>query len=170
MATTALFVVLGIRIAYTSAMPHMDSTYVNQAILRLKKIPDDATPKWGKLRKDSLICHLIWALKHSMDRSKQVPIMSNFFTAKIIAPLVLNGIVPIPKNVKLPKSVRNGGATMQEPGDMETLQALLEEYIALVQADELKTAHHPAFGDIGVDGWDKMHVRHFEHHFKQFGV
>ena len=35
---------------------------------------------------------------------------------------------------------------------------------------ELVTGLHPVFGDIGVDGWDRLHVRHFEHHFTQFGV
>ncbi|MBI4558849.1 MAG: DUF1569 domain-containing protein [Candidatus Hydrogenedentes bacterium] len=27
---------------------------------------------------------------------------------------------------------------------------------------------HPYFGDIGIDGWSKLHVRHFEHHLRQF--
>lgn len=151
-------------------MHHLDSAYIAEIVSRLETIPDDAQPKWGQLRKDTLICHLIWTMRHAMGRSKQVPYIGNFITTRLVAPLILNGIIPIPKNLKMPRHVQNSGATMQEPGDLETLHALLEEYVLLVQADELKPAQHPAFGNIGVDGWDKLHVRHFEHHFKQFGV
>jgi hypothetical protein len=151
-------------------MKHMDGQYIKEVIERLKRIPDDAKPKWGTLDKAGVIRHLIWVIHHSMGRSKQMPYLGNFITVHLVAPLVLNGFIPIPKNVKAPKHVVAAGATLQDPGDLETLQALLEEYISLVQADELKPSFHPAFGYIGVDGWDKMHVLHFEHHLKQFGV
>ena len=51
-----------------------------------------------------------------------------------------------------------------------SLAALLDEYLALVQSGELKTGLHPVFGDIGIDGWARVHVLHFEHHCRQFGL
>ena len=54
--------------------------------------------------------------------------------------------------------------------DTETLHAVLETYLELVQAGELVPRAHPVFGDIGVDGWANLHIAHFEHHLKQFGV
>lgn len=151
-------------------MPHMDNDFVVEIMARLKRIPANAKPKWGTLDRQGLVEHFIWTLRHSMGRSKTVPYMGNWVSKWIFAPLVLNGIVPIPKNIQFPKWLKETGFNGREPGDEETLHALLEEYLNLVQADELTPNLHPAFGDIGVDGWDKLHVRHFEHHFKQFGV
>lgn len=151
-------------------MRHLDGDYVEELMTRLKRIPHDAKPAWGTLDRQGLVEHFIWVLRHSMGRSTTVPHLGNWATRWFLAPLVLNGWVPIPKNVKFPKWLRKTGFDGREPGDEETLHALLEEYLNLVQADELRPAKHPVFGDIGVDGWDRMHVRHFEHHFRQFGV
>ncbi len=89
-------------------------------------------------------------------------------TRRVAGPLILQGLLPIPKNVRAPRrAVPTSGIHLQD--DLETLQALLEEYLQLVQADELTCPPHPLFGDIGVDGWARFHVVHFEHHLRQFG-
>jgi hypothetical protein len=149
-------------------MQHLDNDYVEELVERLYAIPGDAVPKWGKLRKDALIRHLIWALRHSMGRSQKVPYVGNWFTEKVVGPVIIHGWVPMPHNIQLPRHLRDSGVVPEEPGDLETFHAMLEEYLNLVQADELTPARHPAFGEIGVDGWDRVHVLHFEHHLKQF--
>ena len=151
-------------------MQHFDGDYVSQLMTRLRAIPGDAVPKWGQLRRDTLIEHLTWALKHAMGRSRQIPFYGNFLTTRIVGPLFIAGFLPIPRNMKFPAKVMSQGATLREPGDLESFGALAEEYLALVQAGELDPAPHQAFGHIGVDGWDQVHVRHFEHHLRQFGV
>lgn len=151
-------------------MQHFDADYADDVIRRLEAIPDDTTPRWGRLRKPELIEHLIWTVQHSMGRSHQMKFMGNWFTRKVVAPIILRGFVRMPKNLRLPKRLETRGVTLREPGDIETLANLLDEYITLVQADELRTAMHPVFGDIGIEGWDRLHVLHFEHHLRQFGV
>lgn len=147
-------------------MAHFDNDFVERIIQRLDSIPPDHTPHWGQLRKDSLIEHLIWAVRHSMSKSTRVPFMGNWFTVNILGPLYLRGFVPTPKNLQF----KGSQTALRETGDLETLHALLEEYLNLVQADELHPGTHPLFGEIGVDGWDRLHLIHFEHHCKQFGV
>jgi hypothetical protein len=151
-------------------MRHLDSDYLLEIIARIERIPPGATPRWGALRRHTLIEHLIWIVRHSMGRSQQMPFFGNWFTCQLLAPLILNGLLPIPRNVRYPERLIAEGVTGRETGDLETLQALLEEYLDLVQAGELEPAPHPLFGNIGIDGWERMHVRHFEHHLKQFGV
>ncbi len=151
-------------------MQHLDSDYAERLLRRLGRIPADAAPKWGRLRKDTLIEHLIWVLLHSMGRSPQMTFTGNWLTTRILGPAILGGWLPIPKNLPIPAKLAAAGVTLREPGGMDTLRELLEEYLNLVQADELAPAPHPLFGDIGVDGWDRLHVRHFEHHLRQFGV
>lgn len=151
-------------------MRHLDADCIAEFIGRLGTILPDAAPKWGKLRRDTLMEHLVWAVRHSMGRSKQVPFFGNWLTVRVAGPLYLRGLIPTPKNAQFPKRLVEQGVTGREPGDLDTLHALLLEYVNLVQADELSPAPHPLFGAIGVDDWDRMHVRHFEHHLRQFGV
>lgn len=145
-------------------MPAFDHDYVEDLIARLSSIPADAKPAWGTLDRDRLIAHLITTVRYSMGRLGTLPDRGNWFTKRILAPLIINGIVPIKKNVKVPGATPR--ATSRD--DLETLHALLEEYLQLVQADELTPPPHPFFGDLGVDGWAKMHLAHFKHHLRQF--
>ena len=151
-------------------MQHLDGDYVNALIARLGSIPEDAVPQWGELRRDTLMEHLVFAMRLSMGRTNGMPFVGSWFTKFVAGPLVLHGWVPIPKNVKLPRREGQPEPKTREPGDLETLHALLEEYLNLVQADELDPAPHPVFGDLGVDGWDRLHVLHFEHHLRQFSA
>lgn len=151
-------------------MRHLDIDYVEEIIVRLRAIPGDAVPRWGELRKPGLVEHLVWSVRHSMGRSQQVRYAGTWFTSHVMRPLLLHGIIRIPRNLKVPPELAARGVTLREHGDLETLHALLEEYLNLVQADELRPAMHPVLGVLGVDGWDRLHVLHFEHHLKQFGA
>ena len=151
-------------------MEHLDTDYVERLVARLERIAPDAVPRWGVLRRDTLMEHLVWVVRHSMGRSTQMPFSGNWLSVHLLGPLFLRGLIPIPKNLKVPRRLAKQGVTLREPGDLDTLRRLLEEYLNLVQADELHPAPHPFFGDVGVDGWDQIHVRHFEHHLLQFGV
>jgi len=45
-----------------------------------------------------------------------------------------------------------------------------EEFLQRYNAGDLAPPPHQVFGDIGLEGWAKLHVTHFEHHMRQFGV
>ncbi|MCF6284414.1 MAG: DUF1569 domain-containing protein [Candidatus Hydrogenedentes bacterium] len=150
-------------------MQHFDGDYAENIVQRLGGIRPDARPRWGSLSRDELIEHLIWAMRHSMGRSRRIPFVGNGFTRYLARPLILAGVLPLSRNSRAARSLQRQGLRTQEPGDLETLQAILEEYLGLVQADELKPAPHPTLGHLDIDGWDRFHVLHFEHHLKQFG-
>lgn len=149
-------------------MRHFDGDYVEDVVSRLGAIRKDAVPRWGELTRDRLIEHLIWSLRHAMGRSRTVPFFGNCLHRYVTRPLVLAGAIALPRDMGLPAHLRAQGIVTREPGDLETLQAILEEYLSLVQADELQPAPHPAFGHLGIDGWDRFHVLHFDHHLRQF--
>ena len=149
-------------------MQHFDSDYGEELIERIGQIPEDAEAKWGTMRRKDLVEHFIWTLRHTLGRSTQVPDFSNWFSRTVLKRLALSGCFSIPKNMRMPSQFTDRGITSKEPGDLETLQAIIEEYLYLVQADELEPAAHPLFGPLNVDQWDKIHVHHFEHHLKQF--
>ena len=146
-------------------MRAFDHDYVNELVARLGKLRPDAKPAWGAMSAPEMLGHLMLALRYSMGKGPKLPFVGNWATKRLLAPLILHGVLPIPKNVKLPR--------MESPlpqADLETLHMTLEEYLSRVHTGDLEPPHHPMFGDIGVDGWAKMHVRHFEHHLKQFGL
>lgn len=151
-------------------MHHFDGDYVDEVVYRLGGLRGDVSPRWGRLTRDALIEHLIWSVRHSMGRSRRIPFVGNCFTRYVARPLVLAGAVSLPKNLALPAELRARGIDTREPGDLETLQAILEDYLGLVQADELRPAPHPTFGRLNIDEWDRFHVIHFEHHLRQFGA
>ena len=147
---------------------HFDHDYLGDVINRLQRVEPDAKPLWGTLTPSRMIAHLIDAVRYSMGKAGNIPDKSNWFTRRILAPLILRGIVKIPKNVK--GATPDGPVTPPNQADLETLHAVLEDYLALVQAGELEPKPHPLFGHVGVDGWDRLHVLHFEHHLRQFNV
>jgi hypothetical protein len=151
-------------------MRHFDYPYAEEVLARLERIPDDAVPHWGKLRKNTLIEHPIFTLQYSMGEHQPFPVLGKWYVRWFLAPLILHGILPLPKNVPIPKKWAAQGVTLRSPGDLNTLAGCMEEYLKHVQEGTLVPNPHPAFGYIGVDGWDRMHVIHFEHHLRQFGV
>ncbi len=151
-------------------MQHFDSDYGAEVVKRIRRIPEDAAPRWGEMGRDDMVAHFVWILRHTMGLSTQVPDCSTWFLRNITKALVLHGLMSFPKNMRLPATLTGQGIVLQEAGDVETLQALMEEYLQLVQADELLPASHPFFGPLDVDGWDRLHVRHFEYHLNQFNA
>lgn len=150
-------------------MPSVSRANVDEIIRRIESIPDDAEPKWGTLRKDSLIEHLIWAVKGSMNTSQPVPYQGSSFLKNIAGPLLLLGLVQFPKNVKF-KDDEGEVVYVRATGTIEDLRAVINTFVEGVANGTLETSSHPAFGPIGPKKWAIFHYRHFEHHLGQFGV
>ena len=140
-------------------MRHLDTEFAQECITRIRKIPDDAKP----------VEHLLFTMKNTL-KPGRIPDASTWFSRNVLRWLLLWGIAPIPKNVQLPAQYRKRGITFREPGDLEDLEAALEKYLQLVQTGDFAPPNHPILGKIGIDGWSVFHVRHINHHLKQFGV
>ena len=148
----------------------LDHDYINELIERLSSIPEDAKPAWGSMTPPQLMGHLAAVVRLSMGRGPELKSVATFMSRNIMRPLVLSGIVPIPKNLPLPKPVNPDEVFGMEEGDIESFHALLMDYLAKVETGDITPPEHAALGNIGIDGWAKLHVAHFEYHCKQFGV
>lgn len=144
-----------------------DLDFVEDVIVRLEGLKPNTAPLWGALSPAGMRSHLIVSLRYAMGQYGASPQSGNWFTRIVLRRLILWGIVPIPRNVRLPFPTRPDEAP---PRDLESLHAVLEEYLDLVQAGALVPPPHPVFGDLGIDGWARFHVLHVEHHLKQFGL
>ncbi len=145
-------------------MRSFDHDYADELIERLRQIPEGAKPQWGSMTREQLYAHLADVLRYSMGRGGPPEDQSTWFSRHLVKPLFLSGLLRIPKNIKVP------GLESMPDGDLETLQAVLEDYLHMVQAGELEPCPHVYFGMLDVDSWARMHVAHFEHHLRQFGV
>lgn len=148
-------------------MPQFDHSFVDEVVARLRGLHPDARPRWGTFTAPGMIDHLCRTVRYGLGRSGRVEDQSNWFTRRLLKPLVVRGLVPIPRNVKAPDSFLEGPVP---EGDVETLHALLEEYLAKVQAGDLEPPDHPVFGAMTVDDWARLNVLHIEHHLRQFAV
>jgi len=148
-------------------MRNFDHAFVEEVISRLRRLEPDARPAWGALTAPEMVRHLIGIVRYATGRDGHVVFVGNWFTTNVLGKLAVRGWLPIPKNIRFEWSPGDTRA-IQAPGDVETLHATMLDYLNLVQTGELQTEQHPLFGDIGVDGWDAIHVRHFEHHLRQF--
>jgi hypothetical protein len=151
------------------SVPHFDHDFVSEIVDRLNTIAPDATPAWGKMKPEDLPTHLAGLLLYSMGRSEPVQDRSNWVQRNVLKRLVLSGIMPIPKNIQIPESMVHN-LTPPTRYDVESLHALLDEYLNYVLSGGGDPIPHPFLGPFSTDDWANLHYRHFEHHFKQFGV
>lgn len=151
-------------------MPAFDHHFAEHLLERAARIAPDAQPQWGTMSRNRMFGHLYDIFEYCMGNMGEAPDKSTFKTRVIFRPLILSGIVKIPKNVKVPPGKGDGPKMFERETELDELRAKMEEYLAKCQAGELDPPRHPFFGDLGVDGWAKFHVRHMDHHMRQFGV
>ena len=151
-------------------MPALKASDIDPIIARIQSIPDDREPKWGTLRKEPLVRHLIWAMEESMNTDSKVIFQGNLLFTLVIRPLLLNGFLKLPQNVKFKDGQGGEVNTLADEGGIDELRALMQTFVDRLEKGTLKTALHPVFGDLGPNGWARLHIIHFEHHFTQFGV
>jgi len=152
-------------------MPTFDQAYADDAIERLERIPEDATPAWGKMNRAQLYGHLNTVIRYCLpDAAVEMEFRGNFKSKYIFKPLILNGLVAFPKNIKLPRP--KGMKTMPPPPEatLDEVREAMKLFADGVAANTLPTKMHPFFGPLTCSQWGKFHVGHTKHHLLQFNV
>ena len=83
-------------------MEHFDHDYVARVIERLSRLKADAKPEWGRMTPKEMVAHLAATVRYSMGRSGDVKVQSTWFRRNVIGPLIMHGLVKIPRNVPNP--------------------------------------------------------------------
>jgi hypothetical protein len=146
-------------------MRAFDQSFVDDAMKEFEALAPDQEPEWGSMRPPQLFAHLTTAVRYGLGKEDPSPPEGSFFVRKIAAPLLISGIMKLPKNVKKPKLY---DAEAPE-GSTELLRTELEENLVRLKDGTFNPPPHPALGDLGPAGWCKLHIIHFEHHLRQFG-
>ena len=153
-------------------MKMLDRTLAAEIVYKLGQIPADATPRWGKMSRDQLYGHLALVMRHMLAQTPPLPFKGNWKSRHIFRHLILNGIVEIPHNIRLPRptGLPKGEELVPPTCSLEDFQRALDEYLSAAESGSLPPAMHPFFGLLTVTEWRKFHIAHFKHHLKQFGV
>lgn len=142
-----------------------DQAFVDEAMAEFEALTPDQEPEWGSMRSPQLFAHLITAVRYGLGKEELSPPEGSFFIRRILSPLLISGIMKLPKNVDKPKMY-----DAEAPqGTAKELRAELEEHLARLNDGTLDPPPHPALGDFGPAGWSKLHIVHIEHHLRQFG-
>lgn len=146
-------------------MRAFDRTFVDEAMAEFAELTPDQVPVWGSMRPPQLFAHLTTAVRYGLGKEDIVPNEGSFLIRRIVSPLIINGIIKMPKNVAKPKMY-----DAQAPeGTLELFRVEVDEHLTRLQDGTLDPPAHSSLGDFGPDGWSKLHVVHFEHHLRQFG-
>lgn len=150
-------------------MPKFDQAFIDATAKRLEQLTPESQPLWGKMSCAEMMGHLNMTIIYSMGNLPKIPASPTWVYRNVVGPLILNGVIKLPKNFTPPRP-EGAPAPPPTPGNAEMLLNAMKMYLAGLQAGTIKAPPHPGFGDIGAEGWGKMHVVHTDHHLRQFGV
>jgi oxepin-CoA hydrolase/3-oxo-5,6-dehydrosuberyl-CoA semialdehyde dehydrogenase len=137
----------------------------------MEALQENHQAKFGLMQPQHMVEHLIWSLR-SANGSQDLPIVnSEEKIPKFIAFLDTDiAIMPNFKNPLMKKETT-------EPLEFENLQAAKEAfwkeweaYHAYYKDNPTAKTKNPVYGWCGKEEWDKLHFKHFLHHFDQFGL
>ena len=146
-------------------MRAFDRRFVDEACKIIRALPPDRKAEWGRMNVGQMFAHMVAAYGYSLGKLPLTRNEGGIF-GRIAAPIILNGLMRIPKDQKAPSMYDAAAPT----ATAEELAAVIEEFYARLQDPGFAPPAHPFFGDIGKDGWAKLGIVHLEHHLRQFGV
>jgi hypothetical protein len=147
----------------------LNETSAKRFLERLRSIPPDRVALWGTMSTPQMIGHLDTSLRYSRGELPPAPFVGGFKTQYVYGPLILNGIIRIPRGVKLPRRGKTPAKPLAE-GTIDQVETSLKAFLESVGEPDFRPLHHPFFGNFGAKGWGKFHVVHFDHHLRQFGA
>jgi len=151
-------------------MATLDRKLAAQIIQSLEALDPDTKPAWGEMNVPQLLGHLTVVVLYSTGTGPELPYKGNWMTRNIFRHLVLYGIVPIPKGIRVPRPVGMKERPKPPEASLDDLRTALDTWNAGREAGTLPKALHPFFGNLGPGEWARFHGAHFKHHLTQFGV
>jgi len=151
-------------------MSGMDRKHAEQVLARLESVTQDAQPLWGRMTAPQLFGHLTDSLRYTMGEGPSMPFRGNWVSRTLLRPLIAGGWVAMPKNVKLPRLEGQKTRPPMREGTLDELRTVMDAYLDGFASGSLPPRMHPFFGLLPAATWNRLHVQHFKHHLKQFGV
>lgn len=136
----------------------------------LKDLNPDAGPRWGAMNPSLMLDHLRRGIDMCLEEGLAVEIVTPAEHLPSYKAFLMSG-----KNFKQgsPQPMEYDRMPVFE-GDWEELKMnLMKSVVRLLSHFENHpdfTAVHPNFGELNTSEWLQLHKKHFQHHFRQFGL
>jgi hydroxymethylglutaryl-CoA reductase len=136
---------------------------------RLHRLQANSPAQWGKFTAQHMVEHLCGGLSMSMGHisfpgevsEEKAQRLKNF----------LSSDQPFAKEIQVGFVVHNAPLKHEEL-DL-AIDDLVTQFLAFEEYYEqyLEAIHpHPYFGKLNYAEWKQLHIKHFTHHFEQFGI
>ena len=147
----------------------MESTTIEE---RLKKLKADTPAQFGIMSPQHMVEHLTVTVKIAYNRI-QIPDFEPSEKQKSQKLALLETNMDFPKGVIAPGMKAGDLLPLRSSNLAEAKQQLIASitaYNTFFESYPDTTTVHPRFGMLNYKEWEKFHPKHFEHHFKQFGI
>tara|TARA_R110002020_G_scaffold436289_4_gene646497 strand:+ start:689 stop:1135 length:447 start_codon:yes stop_codon:yes gene_type:complete len=139
---------------------------------KLKRLNEDTPAQFGIMTPQHMVEHLTITVKIAYNRI-MIPDFEPSEKQKVQKRALLDTEIPFPKGVKAPGLNAGDLMPLRSQNLDDAKQQLLDSIIAyntFFESSPDFTTVHPRFGKLNYSEWEKFHPKHFEHHFKQFGI
>ncbi len=132
---------------------------------RLEQLKADRPAQWGRMNCEQMLAHLSDSLRMALGELsvKPKPSPLKYFPLKQLTIYWL----PWPKGVPTaPELIARQADNWQK--ELATIKELLDRFGKAENRSDWP--QHPAFGKLSAQDWGVLQYRHFDHHFRQFGI
>jgi Protein of unknown function (DUF1569) len=140
-----------------------------RVLTRMSMLHPDSQRLWGKMNVTQMLTHLSDAHRLALgmiDARDE----SSWYSRWLMFPVAVYVLPSWPYGMPTAASMdalREGSTPRDFYTEIGTLQKLIDVF---AEREATKIKPHPMFGDISKVQWADLFTRHFNHHFKQFGV
>jgi hydroxymethylglutaryl-CoA reductase len=143
--------------------------HLEEILRKLDQLTPDSRPLWGEMSAQRMVEHLTDSVKMAHGKiivpleipEEKISRMQEFLVSE----------KPMAKNVQVSFATSH---TPLRHDEMElAIDELAEEWIAFEEFfadDSSLTTLHPFYGNLNLELWMHLHAKHFDHHFRQFGL
>lgn len=148
---------------------HLTSENVPEFKRRVALIRSDSKRRFGIMSAPGMLAHLTRAIEVSLGEI-EVSDASNFFSRNVIRRIAFETPLPWPKGkIKAPDNFFRNDASDVD-AERERLLVAIERFVKVAESEPQRRALHPTFGSLTLKYWQRLHGKHFNHHFEQFGA
>lgn len=135
----------------------------------LKNIPVDRKAKWGNMNVTQMIDHLLYSVKMGNEKIPSPYVPKEEKAQKFQAFLASDEPMPKGFNARFAaRSIETPDVKDANKG-IEELTDEIKLFLTRLEDTPNKKVMNPEFGNITLKQWERLHSKHFAHHFEQFG-
>lgn len=135
----------------------------------LSKLKTETAPNWGQMSSQRMVEHLADCLYMSIGLGD--------FKLEVVEDRIERMQAWLDTDKPMAKDIQVSFATPSSPLRNDELETAIDEFtdafLSFLEHYENhphQKALHPAYGQLNYAQWQRLHYKHFAHHFEQFGL